>query len=278
MSIKIEDLIHIYHKGTPLETKALDQISLEIPNSCWMSIVGHTGSGKSTLAQHFNALLMPDAGKIVVDGVEIGKDKKALREIRRTVGLVFQYPEQQLFAETVKEELLFGLKNWKIKGDLDELATSALDQVGLDPSYLERSPFKLSGGEKRRVAIASVLAVNPGYLVLDEPTAGLDAKGKELLLELLKHVHQNGKAVIMVTHDLEVALKMSDRIVAIEGGHLACQGTPDEVSRRLWKNPVKGLELPDIIRFWLKLEEEGIKVPFSWNLKTFTADITRLVM
>lgn len=278
MSIQIEDLIHIYHRGTPLENRALDSISLEIPDGCWMSIVGHTGSGKSTLAQHLNALLMADSGRVIVNGVEIGKDKKALREIRRTVGLVFQYPEQQLFAETVREELLFGIKNWEIEGNREELVTDALKQVGLDPSYLDRSPFKLSGGEKRRVAIASVLAVKPDYLVFDEPTAGLDARGKELLLDLLKRVHQEGKAVIMVTHDLEIALKMSDTIVAIEGGHVVCNGSPDDLSRSLWRDPVKGLELPDIVRFWLKLEEKGMKVPFSWNLNKFTANIARQVI
>ncbi len=262
MSIFIENLIHVYHRGTPLEVTALQGISLEIPQGSWTSIVGHTGSGKSTLAQHMNALLLPHSGTLKVDGLSVSS-KKDLREIRKKVGLVFQYPEQQLFAETVKEELSFGPKNWGMNENLDDLSKSVLEQVGLDSTYMDRSPFKLSGGEKRRVAIASVLAVKPAYLVLDEPTAGLDASGRGHLLSLLKKVHRQGTGIIMVTHDLEIALELSDRIIALQLGEVVHSGTPEETSLYISSNPVPGLILPDMAKLWLQLFRAGMKIPFS---------------
>lgn len=262
MSIFIENLIHVYHRGTPLEVTALQGISLEIPQGSWTSIVGHTGSGKSTLAQHMNALLLPLSGTLKVDGLSVSS-KKDLREIRKKVGLVFQYPEQQLFAETVKEELSFGPKNWGMNENLDDLSESVLEQVGLDSTYMDRSPFKLSGGEKRRVAIASVLAVKPAYLVLDEPTAGLDASGRGHLLSLLRKVHHQGTGIIMVTHDLEIALELSDRIIALQLGEVVHSGTPEETSLYISSNPVPGLILPDMAKLWLQLFRAGMKIPFS---------------
>ena len=262
MSIFIENLIHVYHRGTPLEVTALQGISLEIPQGSWTSIVGHTGSGKSTLAQHMNALLLPHSGTLKVDDLSVSS-KKDLREIRKKVGLVFQYPEQQLFAETVREEISFGPKNWGIDENLDGLCETVLDHVGLDRSYLDRSPFKLSGGEKRRVAIASVLAVKPAYLVLDEPTAGLDASGRGHLLTLLKKVNRQGTSIIMVTHDLEIALELSDRIIALQLGEVVHSGTPEETSLYISSNPVPGLILPDMARLWLQLFRAGMKIPFS---------------
>ena len=262
MSIFIENLIHVYHRGTPLEVTALQGISLEIPQGSWTSIVGHTGSGKSTLAQHMNALLLPHSGTLKVDDLSVSS-KKDLREIRKKVGLVFQYPEQQLFAETVREEISFGPKNWGIDENLDDLCETVLDHVGLDRSYLDRSPFKLSGGEKRRVAIASVLAVKPAYLVLDEPTAGLDASGRGHLLTLLKKVNRQGTGIIMVTHDLEIALELSDRIIALQLGEVVHSGTPEETSLYISSNPVPGLILPDMARLWLQLFRAGMKIPFS---------------
>ncbi|PIE54704.1 MAG: energy-coupling factor ABC transporter ATP-binding protein [Dethiosulfovibrio peptidovorans] len=263
MSISVQSVSHIYHKGTPLETVALREISLDIAESAWVSIVGHTGSGKSTLAQHLNALLLPNEGDVVVDGLSTS-DKQDRRAIRRKVGLVFQYPEQQLFAETVREELAFAPNNWGIDPrELDTVLPLILDQVGLSPSYLDRSPFRLSGGEKRRVAIASVLTVRPSYLVLDEPTAGLDASGKRHLMELLGRIHREGTAIVMVTHDLELALDLSDWVVALEKGAIACQGSPESVARSLDRSPIDGLLLPELGRLWLRLTEAGFSVPFS---------------
>ncbi|EFC91990.1 ABC transporter related protein [Dethiosulfovibrio peptidovorans DSM 11002] len=274
MSIEVNNLTHIYHRGTPLETVALRDISMEVPDGGWVSIVGHTGSGKSTLAQHLDALLLPDEGSVLVDGLSTDV-KKDLRKIRRKVGLVFQYPEQQLFAETVREELSFGPKNWGEIDDIDRTLAEVMEQVGLDESYLERSPFKLSGGEKRRVAIASVLAVRPSYLVLDEPTAGLDASGRHRLVELLSRIHSDGTAVIMVTHDLEIALDLSDRIIALEKGTIACQGSPEEIVLSLESRPVSGLVLPDICKIWLGVKNRGMEIPFSCDpiyLADFIAD------
>lgn len=262
MPISIRRLTHVYHRGTPLELAALDDVSLDIPDGSWTSIVGHTGSGKSTLAQHMNALLLPDVGEVVVDDLTVSS-KKDLRKIRRKVGLVFQYPEQQLFAETVRDELSFGPKNWGATDDIEELCEKVLCQVGLDRTYLDRSPFKLSGGEKRRVAIASVLAVNPSYLVLDEPTAGLDASGRGHLLKLLNNINRSGTAIVMVTHDLEIALDMSDRIIALQLGKVVHSGSPRDTVLSMSSNPVPGLILPDIAELWFKLYKSGLKIPFS---------------
>lgn len=272
MSISIKNLTHIYHRGTPLEVAALSDVSLEIPGGSWTSIVGHTGSGKSTLAQHMNALLLPDMGEVVVDDLSVSS-KKDLREIRRKVGLVFQYPEQQLFAETVKDELSFGPKNWGMTDNLDDLSEKVLDQVGLDRTYLDRSPFKLSGGEKRRVAIASVLAVSPSYLVLDEPTAGLDASGRGYLLKLLNKINNSGTAVVMVTHDLEIALEMSDRIIALQLGKVAHSGSPRDTVLYMSSNPVPGLLLPSIADLWVKLSKYGMEIPFSCDPSTMAKNI-----
>ncbi len=261
MSISVENLSHVYHRGTPLEVPAVNGISMEIPDGGWISIVGHTGSGKSTLAQHMNALLLPDSGDIFVDGLSV-RSKKDLREIRRKVGLVFQYPEQQLFAETVGEELSFGPENWGMEKD-ESFLKDILAQVGLDDGYLQRSPFKLSGGEKRRVAIASVLAVRPSYLVLDEPTAGLDAPGRRMLIDLLKRIHGDGTSIIMVTHDMDIAMELSDRIFALRMGEVAYSGTPMEMAVFLAATPIPGLILPDIGRLWVELGKKGMKIPFT---------------
>lgn len=262
MSISIKNLTHVYHVGTPLELVALKDVSMDILEGSWTSIVGHTGSGKSTLAQHMNALLLPDKGEVTVDGLSVSS-KKDLREVRKKVGLVFQYPEQQLFAETVREELAFGPKNWKMSENMDDLAEEVLDQVGLDRTYLDRSPFKLSGGEKRRVAIASILAVKPSYLVLDEPTAGLDASGRKHLINLLNVINKNGTAIVMVTHDLEIALDLSDRVIALQLGEVVHSGSPEEATLYMSSNPIPGLILPDIARLWVKLSRAGMNIPFS---------------
>lgn len=268
MSIIIKELSHIYHENTALQTAALEGISLCIERGEWTSIIGHTGSGKSTLAQHLNAILRPTSGSVTVDGVTIlpekKRDKTDFREIRRKVGLIFQYPEQQLFEETVKAEIAFAPRNWGVPEDqITELVKRSLRDVDLDDSFLDRNPFELSGGEKRRVAIASVLSCSPEYLVLDEPTAGLDGRARAALLKLLDRIHKNGTGIVLITHDLEIAFTRSDKILMLQHGRCAGVGTPGEIAQSLYKNPVPGLILPDVMRIALKLRENGIRVPLT---------------
>ena len=268
MSIVIDGLSHIYHENTALQTAALEGVSLSIEKGSWTCFIGHTGSGKSTLAQHLNAILRPTAGTVTVDGTAVGPEKKRerldLRALRRKVGLVFQYPEQQLFEETVRAELAFAPRNWGMREDeIRERSRSALKAVGLDESYLERNPFGLSGGEKRRVAIASVLTTAPDYLVLDEPTAGLDGRARSLLLGLLDGLHRQGTAIVLVTHDLEIAFSRADQILMLDHGRCAGIGAPAEIAQHLYNDPVSGLVLPEVMKTALLLRSKGLRVPLS---------------
>lgn len=264
MSIEISNLIHIYHPNTPLETIALQGIDLSIEKQEWLTIVGHTGSGKSTLAQHLNALLFCQKGSIVVDGITVHPGSKDLRKIRQKVGLVFQYPEQQLFAETIFEEVAFAPRNWGVRADeLAERVEDALVRVGLDPSFYQRSPFHLSGGEKRRVAIASVLSACPDYLVLDEPTAGLDATGRKDLMGLLTSLREDGLGIVLITHDLELALTCSERIFVLEHGKQVSYGNPGQVIHDLLQRPVYGLLLPEIVQISYELSLKGFDIPVT---------------
>lgn len=268
MSIEIKELSHVYHENTALQTTALEGISMSLSRSQWASVIGHTGSGKSTLVQHLNAILRPTSGEVVVDGVPILPEKKGdrgnFREIRRKVGLIFQYPEQQLFEETVREEIAFAPRNWGFSEDkIRQLTADSLEAVGLDRSFLDRNPFSLSGGEKRRVAIASVLACAPEYLVLDEPTAGLDGRAREALLELLRKIHGHGTGIILVTHDLEIAFRYSDVILMLEHGRVAGMGTVEEIARSLYRHPVPGIVLPPVMLTALKLNRRGLRVPLT---------------
>ncbi len=266
MSIVVERLSHTYHPGTPLETHALKDASLEIPPGGWVSVVGHTGSGKSTLAQHLNGLIYPQKGSVSVDGMAVEEKSPDLREIRRKVGFVFQYPEQQLFAETVFEEIAFAPRNWGVsEGEIPARVTSALSLVGLDEGYLPRSPFHLSGGEKRKIAIASVLSGAPGYLVLDEPTAGLDSFSRKELVLLLKRLQQDGMGLLLVTHDLDIALQASDSIVILERGEQVLSASPREVIDHLQAHPLPGLFLPDIPALSALLRTCGREVPLTWD-------------
>lgn len=266
MSLILRNVSHSYHKGTPLETAALRGVSLDVEPGQWVAVVGHTGSGKSTLAQHLNALLLPDAGEITVDGLKAAKGSKDLREIRRRVGLVFQYPEQQLFAESVDEEMAFGPRNWGLPPDqIGPAVDQALALVDLADLPRDRSPFALSGGQKRRLAIASVLSVRPSYLVLDEPTAGLDSRGRRGLMTLIDGLRREGIAVVQVTHDLELALAYCDRICVLERGRALFWGTPQVVVEQLLDRPVLGLSLPEVLAFARDLREKGFNVPLSWD-------------
>ena len=258
MSLTVNDLSYTYNRGLPTEAAALKGISFEAEKGEILSIVGHTGSGKSTLAMHLNGLIIPQSGEVSVDGMSIKKNSADLRKIRQAVGLVFQYPEQQIFAETVREEISFGPSNWGLSGDvLEERIFAAMDLIGLDRSFAPANPFMLSGGEKRRVAIASVLASDPDYLVLDEPSAGLDFNGLCELTSLLRAMSKNGKCVIHITHDLELALDISDRILIISDGDVSAFGSPLEISEILSDICVKGLILPDILSLSFELKKKG---------------------
>lgn len=262
MSLSVQRLSYTYHPGTPLARPALDDVSFETFPGEWTAVVGHTGSGKSTLAQHLNALILPQQGSVVVDGVAVEARCAGLREIRRKVGLVFQYPEQQLFAESVYDEIAFAPRNWGVdEGRLEPLVARSLRMVGLEASLASRSPFSLSGGQKRRVALASVLAAEPRYLVLDEPTAGLDGRGQCDLLDLVATLVQEGLGVVQVTHDLDVALGRCSRILVLNGGRTCCWGTPGEIIEELCRATLPGLALPSVLDFSRRLQERGWAVP-----------------
>lgn len=267
MSITVNNLSHLYHQGSAMEMVALDNLNLSIENGQWVCIVGHTGSGKSTLAQHLNAILTPSSGTVTVDNMVIDSQGKGdYREIRRRVGLVFQYPEQQLFEETVADEIAFGPKNWGVDpSELPALVDQSMALVGLDESYRERNPFNLSGGEKRRVALASVLSSNPSYLVLDEPTAGLDGRGRRELLTALERIHSSGTTVVQITHDLDIAFSYADTILVLYRGQSRVCGCRETVAEELLRSPVPGLVLPDVLLLSLELRSRGRKVPVTSN-------------
>jgi energy-coupling factor transport system ATP-binding protein len=264
MSIRVDSLGHVYHPGTPLETKALSGVDFTVEPGTWVAVVGQTGSGKSTLAQHLNALLLPTSGSVEVDGISTTAEASALRMVRRKVGLVFQYPEHQLFAESVLEEMAFGPRNWKFsEEDIRETTTRTMKLLGLPEELLTRSPFQLSGGQKRRLCIASVLAARPDYLVLDEPTAGMDAPGRRELLGLLKGLVKERIGIVHITHDLELALAMAERILVLEKGKTVFCGTPDSLMDELVERPIRGLCLPPILELVSGLRDYGYHVPFT---------------
>ncbi|MDR1954169.1 MAG: energy-coupling factor transporter ATPase [Clostridiales Family XIII bacterium] len=232
MSIRVENLTHIYNKGLAYETKAVDDVSFTVADGEFIGIIGHTGSGKSTLIQHLNGILKPESGSIFIGDAEITAKKIKMNEIRKRVGLVFQYPEYQLFEETVSKDIAFGPKNLGLsEEEIDERVREAMQMVGLDfATYAGRSPFELSGGQKRRVAIAGVIAMRPEVLILDEPTAGLDPKSHEDILNMVKSIrHRAGGIVILVSHNMGDVAEMADRVFVMDGGKLARVGTPAEV-------------------------------------------------
>ncbi|MBZ4645199.1 MAG: energy-coupling factor transport system ATP-binding protein [Petroclostridium sp.] len=262
MSIKIENLNYIYMPGSPFEKQALRNVSLEIKKGEFIGLIGHTGSGKSTLVQHLNGLLRPTGGKIYINDIEITKKKVNLKEIRSKVGLVFQYPEHQLFEETVYKDIAFGPANMDLTEDeIQKRVHEALNIVGLSSSILDKSPFELSGGQKRRVAIAGVLAMKPEILVLDEPTAGLDPAGRDEILFQIKALHTKlGMTVILVSHSMEDIARLVDRIIVMHKGCVAMTGTPGEVFKRGEELETMGLSIPQITHVINKLRREGIKI------------------
>ena len=263
MSIKVNGVSHSYYKKTPGEVLALDNVSLNIETGSFVALVGETGSGKSTLVQHLNALLLPDSGSIEIDEYTIINKKrknKHLHDLRKHIGLIFQFPEYQLFEETVLRDVAFGPKNFGAnEEEAKQKAKDALALVNIDESYYERTPFELSGGERRRVAIAGILALDPDILVLDEPTAGLDYQGSKDVLNLVKGLNEKGKTIILVTHDMDIVYEYASRVVMLKDGKIDFDGSPVE----LFKRNDKTLDLPYLFDLATKLNEKGFNIPLD---------------
>ncbi|MBS6844238.1 MAG: energy-coupling factor transporter ATPase [Clostridiales bacterium] len=264
MSIVIEHLNYVYMQGGPYETKALDDVSLTIHDGEFVGLIGHTGSGKSTLVQHLNGLILPTSGQITVDGMDLADKNTDKRAIRRRVGLVFQYPENQLFEETVAKDIAFGPKNLGLdEAEIDRRVRTAMRRVALDYDKLsQRSVFELSGGQMRRVAIAGVLAMEPQTLVLDEPCAGLDPKGREEILGLISDLHrESGATIVMVSHSMDDVAAMAERVIVMNHGKVAMDGAPREVFSRGEELRAIGLDVPQAVELAQKLREKGFDVP-----------------
>lgn len=263
MPIKIESLSHVYSPETPFEVKALDDINLTINEGEFIGLIGHTGSGKSTLIQHLNGLLKSTSGQISIDGLTIGEKKVKLKDIRRKVGLVFQYPEHQLFEETVELDIGFGPRNLGFnKDEVYAKVKKALEWVNLDYDEVrERSPFELSGGQMRRVAIAGVLAMEPKYLILDEPTAGLDPRSRDDILSKLKRMHKElNITIILVSHSMEEIAELVDRIIVMDKGSVFIDGKPENVFSKRDELVEIGLGVPNVTELLIKLSEKNIQV------------------
>ena len=262
MPIEVKNLTHIYMEGTPFEARALDSVSLSIRDGEFIGVIGHTGSGKSTLIAHLNALDRPEPGTVFVNGMDLGAKDADLAKVRRTVGLVFQYPEYQLFEETVAKDIAFGPRNLKLPEDeVQARVRRAMEMVGLAERYADRSPFDLSGGQKRRAAIAGVLAMAPSILILDEPAAGLDPVGRREMLDLVKRIHEAGTTVVMVSHSMDDVGRLCDRLIVLEHGHVAFTGTPAEVFRHGDELRAIGLDVPECARLAAALREKGFSLP-----------------
>ncbi len=263
--IKVSCLCHVYSAGTPFEKVAIDGINIDIPHGQLVGLIGHTGSGKSTFIQHLNGLLKPSSGTVMVDGEDINADKTATKKARSKVGLVFQYPEYQLFEETVFADIAFGPKNMKLSdAEIDERVREAAAFVGVPEEQFDKSPLELSGGQKRRVAIAGVIAMRPGVLILDEPTAGLDPAGCEQILQnICDYREQTGSTVIIVSHSMDDVARIADRLVVFNRGEIRFDGTPEEV----FSNPDElrsiGLAVPAPTELAMELRRIGVAVSGS---------------
>lgn len=260
--IKTENLSYVYGEGTPFRKVAVDDVNIEINEGELVGVIGHTGSGKSTLIQHFNGLLKPTSGKIFIDGEELWADKSRLRPIRFKVGLVFQYPEYQLFEETVYKDIAFGPKNMGLtESEIDRRIRDTIRLVGLNDSILDKSPFELSGGQKRRVAIAGVMAMEPKVLILDEPASGLDPKGREQILGLIKEYHREKKnTVLLVSHSMEDVAKHAEKILVMNKAKVFCYDKPVNVFHRSEELEKMGLAVPQITRVFNRLKAMGYDI------------------
>jgi len=262
--LEVEDLTHVYGEATPFRHVALDHISFKVNSGELIGIIGHTGSGKSTLIQHFNGLLKPTGGRVVLNGENIFRNKKSTRDARFTVGLVMQYPEYQLFEETVRKDIAFGPKNKGLQGkELDEAVERAAEAVGLTEKHLESSPFDLSGGEKRRAAIAGILAMEPDILVLDEPTAGLDPHMRNEILKIIRNQHDLGKTVLFVSHSMDIVAEMCQRILVMDHSKLVWDDVPEKIFSRSDELRKIGLALPELTEIFEYMQNNGLDMDRS---------------
>lgn len=278
--LETKNLTFKYGIGTPFEKTAMDNVNIQINEGEFIGVIGHTGSGKSTLVQHFNGLIRPTNGQVLFDGKDIWAEPKKIRNIRFKIGLVFQYPEYQLFEETCYKDIGFGPKNMGITGQaLDDRIKEAAEFVGLKPELLEKSPFDLSGGEKRRVAIAGVIAMDPKILILDEPTAGLDPHGRDVILSQIKQYQRSsGSTVILVSHSMEDVAKIADRVLVMNKGKVAMFGTVDEIFSKAEDLRSMGLAIPQVTRIFIKLKHMGYDVNSAiYDTNTGTNEILKLL-
>ena len=263
MSIKVEQLSHIYSPGTPFESVALKNVNFEVSNGEFIGLIGHTGSGKSTLIQHLNGLLKATSGKIYIDGMDLTSSDVTLTDIRKKVGLVFQYPEYQLFEETIEKDIAFGPSKLNLSAEeITKRVKDAMKMVGLNYEALkDKSPFELSGGQKRRVSIAGVLAMKPDILILDEPTAGLDPKGRDEILNQIRVVQQTyGTTIILVSHSMDDVSRLVNRLIVMNRGEVAFDGTPRQIFAHQQKMEAIGLGVPKVVELSNKLREQGWEI------------------
>ena len=276
--LEVRNLTHTYSAGTPFEHKAIDNMNFSVERGEFIGIIGHTGSGKSTLMQHLNGLLKPTSGTVLLDGEDIHKDKKFTRQARFRVGLVFQYPEYQLFEETVYKDIAFGPKNMGLKPEeIDRRVRESAKLVGLTEKQLEVSPFDLSGGQKRRVAIAGVIAMEPEVLILDEPTAGLDPASRAEILENIETYRKTKNATIMmVSHSMNDVARLTERLLVLCGSKIAMDGPPAEVFTRAQALLDMGLDIPDITRVFLRLQQMGLAVEPVYTMEQALETVKKL--
>lgn len=276
--LEAKNLTYIYSAGTPFEHKALDDISFSVERGEFIGIIGHTGSGKSTLMQQLNGLLKPTSGTVLLDGQDIWSDKKLTRQARFRVGLVFQYPEYQLFEETVYKDIAFGPKNMGLSAEeVDRRVREAAGFVGLTEQHLEVSPFDLSGGQKRRVAIAGVIAMEPEVLILDEPTAGLDPVGRsEILGNIQSYRKAKNATIMMVSHSMEDVARLTDRLLVMNGSKLAMDAPPAQVFTHAEELTQMGLNIPQVTQVFLELKKLGLDVKNIYTIEQAAAEIRRL--
>lgn len=276
--IEVKNIRHVYSAGTPFEHIALDDVSFSVEKGEFIGVIGHTGSGKSTLMQHLNGLLKPTSGTVLLNGTDVWSDKKFTRDCRFRVGIVFQYPEYQLFEETVYGDIAYGPTNMGLsKEEIDVRVRQAARIVGITEEQLSVSPFDLSGGQKRRAAIAGVIAMEPEVLILDEPTAGLDPEGREEILGNIEAYRQAKNATIMmVSHSMNDVARLTDRLLVLSGSRIAMDGTPGQVFARAWELAEMGLDVPEVTRIFMRLKEMGLPVEPVYTVEQAVAAVKQL--
>ena len=276
--LEVKNLTHIYSVGTPFEHVALQDVSFSVERGEFIGVIGHTGSGKSTLMQHLNGLLKPTSGNVLLGGEDIWSDKKLTRQARFRVGLVFQYPEYQLFEETVYKDIAFGPKNMGLdKDEIDRRVREAASFVGLTEQQLQVSPFDLSGGQKRRVAIAGVIAMEPEVLILDEPTAGLDPSDREdILMNIQAYREAKNATIIMVSHSMNDVARLTERLIVMNGAHKAMDDTPEQVFGRAEELLEMGLDIPELTRVFMRLKQLGLDVSPVYTMEQAVANIEKI--